>query len=356
MLSPLCFRSILLLALLGSTATITTAQMESWVDTEGVSFKGNPAGLVGPLAMFKAGRGRGRRLPLQNLRPEDAYRFETGRLELPARASKWAEGKSLISRELVGNVLRIQDGRLQRDDLMDQAEPEIMLVFYAQAGDERTREMFRAAVPLYHAMKQKYGDDFDAVFVGMRHSLSEHVGIAEALDMPWLVMERSKQSRLDELKMFVPEQSPGLLIITRHGVPITKTDAVLTAEVDQFFAQLEGLLKASAPNNPQTWIARVGYYTNVRKAEFANGTAEPYLVGPPLLDSVLQRIGVTAFEAEIDVDVSGSATDVRIKAGPGIPDKYIPSVARAFKLPPYVPAVSNGQLVAGTLHYKYPLE
>lgn len=339
-------------AVLAGGFVVPTAQAEDWVDTQGESFSGDPAGLVGPLALFKPGRKRGKRLPLANLRPEDAYRFDLGLRKLPERAEKWSEGKSVVSRELLGNVQRVVDGRLQDTDLSEQAEPELVLFIFADIGTG-AREIIRAADPHYRALKEKFGDDFEAVFVGVRHTLSDQISLAESLNMPWLVMKRNRQSQLDEIADFAPYPDPGYALLNRHAVPITTQSGIITSDIDKIFAQTEGLIVSMVPNNPRTWVTKVEYYKNVRQKEFANGEADPMLVGPPLLSAVLDRIGVTAFELDAEIDATGKATNVVVHPGPGIPDKYLGAVAKSFAAAPFVPAVKNGEFVPGTLHYSY---
>ncbi|MCF3648544.1 hypothetical protein [Synoicihabitans lomoniglobus] len=346
------FRGVLALAVLASGLTLPQAHAADWVDTNGNAFNGDPAGLLGPLALLKSGRARGQRLPLANLKPEDALRYDQGLRELPARAKRWADGKSQITKELRGSVRRIKDGTLTDTDLNDRMEPELLLVFFVESGGD-AREIFRAAIPLYNGLQAKYGDDFEMLFVGVNHTMGEHISLAESLQMPWLVMKKNRQSRLDEIAMFAPDPAPGYALLSREGVPITKASGIITSDVDKIFQQLEGLLVAMVPNNPRTWMQRVAYYKNVRLAEFAQGSGDPYLVGPPLLDKALAQIGVTAFELTAEVDENGRATSVVVEPGPGIPDKYLTAVAKAFGPVPFVPAVKNGQFVPGTLHYRY---
>lgn len=345
-------RSLLAAAVLASSLVLPAAQAEDWVDTQGEKFSGDPAGLVGPLALFKPGRKRGKRLPLPFLRPEDAYRFDQGLRKLPERAPVWANGESQISKELLGRVQRVIDGKLQDVDLSDRPEPELLLVLYVEAGGN-ARELFRAAIDPYNALAEKYGDDFEVLFVGVRHTLADQIGLAESLGMPWLVMNRSEQNRLVEIADYVPDPTPGYALINRHGVLMTSKPGLLTSDIDQVFAELEGLLRAMVPNNPKTWMVKVDYYKNVRQREFAKGEAGPMLVGPPLLDSLLARIGVTAFELDAEIDETGKATNVVVQPGPGIPDKYLNAVAKSFATVPFVPAVKNGQFVSGKFHYSY---
>jgi hypothetical protein len=341
--------------MIASGLLLPHANAADWVDTNGNSFNGEPAGLLGPLALLKSGRARGQRLPLANLKPEDALRYDKGLRALPARAKKWSDGSSQITKELLGNVRRIKDGKLTDTDLSDRAEPELLLVFFVESSGD-AREIFRAAIPQYESLQAKYGDDFEMVFVGVNHTMGEHISIAESLQMPWLVMKKNRQSRLDEIAMLAPDPAPGYSLFSRSGVPITKESGIITSDVDKIFQQLEGLLVAMVPNNPRTWMQRVAYYKNVRLAEFAKGSADPMLVGPPLLDNALAKIGVTAFELTAEVDENGRATSVVVQPGPGIPDKYLTAVAKAFGPVPFVPAVKNGQFVPGTLTYRYSAE
>ncbi len=351
----LTLSSFLAAAVLASSLVLPSAQAEDWVDTQGESFSGDPAGLLGPLALFKPGRKRGKRLPLANLRPEDAYRFDQGLRALPERAESWSDGTSLVSHELLGNVQRLVDGKLQDVALDDVQEPELFLFVFADI-DNGAREIIRAAVPHYEALKAKYGDEFEMVFVGVRHTLADQISLAESLGMPWLVMKRNRQSQLDHVADFAPYPDPGYALLNRHAVPVTTASGIITSDVDKVFAQTEGLLASMVPNNPRTWVTKVAYYKNVRLQEFANGEAAPMLVGPPLLDSVLARIGVTAFELDAEIDENGKAVNVTVQPGPGIPDKYIGAVAKSFSTVPFVPAVKNGQFVPGKLHYSYPAE
>ncbi len=335
-----------------ATPPLTAAD---WVDTQGESFVGEPAGLLGPLALFKSGRARGKRLPLPFLKPDDAWRYEQGLRELPARAEVWADGDSRITRELRGIVERLEGNKIVDTDLRDRSEPELLLVFYAEAGSG-VQLLMESAVQHYNRLQPAYGDDFEVVFVGKGRDLLGHKVFAESLHMPWLVTKRNRQSQLDVIALFAPEEGAGFALLNRHGVPITSASNIIGSDVDRIFQELEGLLKAMVPNNPKTWVVKVEYFKNVRLREFATGEAPPLLVGPPLLRAQLDRIGVTAFDLEAEVDAQGKATRVTVQPGPGIPEKYVAAVEKSVATVPFVPAVSNGKFVAGTLHYRYRAE
>ena len=319
-----------------------------------MSFSGEPAGLVGPLALFRIAEGRGRRLPLDQIRPEDAYRYDQGLRALPPRAAKWSDAQARVTKQLVGNVMRLQENdRLRPYDLSAIPEPELLVVMYAEGSDESTKEFFRAAIPRYNDLQAKFPGMFEVFFFGVRHTRGEHVGLAESLFMPWIVADIGMEGRMTELRPFIPELPPGILIIGRHGVPITQVQAFSTNEVEKTFDQLAGLLVAMVPNNPSTWVKKVKFYTDVRTVEFAAGSCDPMLVGPPLMKAVLDSIGVTAFTVDITVDATGKATAATARPGDGLPEKYIKSVERAFLSVPFVPAISNGQPVEGSLTYTY---
>lgn len=304
--------------------------------------------------LFRKGEGSGRRLSIDQIRPEDAYRYDQGLRILPSRAASWTEAQSRVTKQLIGNVERLQENdRLRPCDLSAIPEPELLVVFYVEGSDETTREMFRAAIPRYNDLQAKFPGMFEALFFGIRHSRGEHVGLAESLRMPWIVTDHDMQGRMDELVPFIPESPPSILLINRHGVSITQVQPYRPEEVETIFNQLAELLVAMVPNNPSTWVKRVKYYTDVRVAEFASGECDPMLVGPPLMKAVLDQIGVTDFTVDISVDAAGRATAVTARPSDGLPEKYIKSVERAFRSVPFVPAIRNGQPVDGSLSYRY---
>jgi hypothetical protein len=58
---------------------------EEWKDTQGSRFRGEPAEVLGPLALFRTSRNTGRRLPFHVLSPEDCVRFSEQLRNHPGR-------------------------------------------------------------------------------------------------------------------------------------------------------------------------------------------------------------------------------------------------------------------------------
>jgi len=353
-LSPRFFRVSLCVLLLAPWLALEGR--ESWTDLDGNTFEGDPAGTVGPLALFKTGRNTGRHVLLSRLSPADCLRFVDGVKALPERMDSWSEAEAPITGDCVGRgerVGRMVDGEWVGDDLAGTPEPEFMILFFGSHGIGRTWGMLGDSREAYGELRKDFGDKVEGLFFGLNHSESEQIKIARDMSVPWLVCDYRSERYMDHIQKFAPANTTAIAVVNRHGVPLLVSEGETKEDVEQLMRRLRAFLEADEPNNPRTWPALIYFHGNVRKARFADGEAPPMAVGSPLRPEALKEYGVTGFTAHLQVDAQGQVSGVMVDSGPGIPDKLIPAVSDALKATPVVPAVRNGEFVEGTATVRF---
>src|SRR3954465_351934 len=99
-------RCLLLSLLLLTAGTIMSPSSRAgeWRDAKGAVFKGEPVEVVGPLAVFYAGRSEWRTVKLSALSPEDCRRFQQAIAKQPARAARWKDARSSATGQLVDRL------------------------------------------------------------------------------------------------------------------------------------------------------------------------------------------------------------------------------------------------------------
>ena len=88
------------------------AKTERWKDAQGNTFRGEPAEVLGPLALFRLPNMTARLVPWHLLAPDDCVRFYEQVRAVPPRAKDWTQAKGRATEELPDHVRRVQDGRL----------------------------------------------------------------------------------------------------------------------------------------------------------------------------------------------------------------------------------------------------
>ena len=325
---------------------------QSWKDLQGNSFKGEVAGAIGPIALFRTGKTVGRRLPLDQLSPEDCVRFFSGCLNLPV-GSDWVTSRSIMAKGLDDVLVQIKDDQIVPYSLEGKPEPELFVLLYASHGVSKSWEMLGAASEQYWELKKAYGPLFEFIFIGMDHIGPENDRMAKEMHLGWPFVKFGTLSKARGLESFRPDRAPGMVIVNRHGVPIIRAAPENKEKVREILGQLKVLLDAFNPDNPQTWKARFHYLRAVQLAVHAKSKGDPIMVGSPLKADKLKEFGVTGFEATIFVDVEGRVSRVSIFAGPGIPEELVAPVSDALHQAPFVPAVENGLFVEGRYVYVF---
>jgi hypothetical protein len=331
-----------------------TAALEEWRDAQGNEFKAEPAESLGPLALFRAKGGRGRMLAWRQLSPADCLRFYRQISSQPARAEDGAKGVGVVSREIAGKVLRVQDKQLVPAEFAGRPEPEFYVLFFANNSVGKSWDMLGHSAEYYWKLQQAHPGMVDGVFFGLRHSALDHKNMALTLNLPWLVSDYHEQRSMDTISRLGPvgdDQAYGLVIVNRDGVPVFAANAPVDADLAKVFGDLTGLLDLMRPGNPRSWADRAHYLRAVQPELHAKDRADPVLVGNPLMAEGLRQRGISRVEATIAVAADGKVTAVTIDPA-GVPPNMIAPLADALnKACVFVPAVDQGQCVAGKYHY-----
>ncbi len=353
MLKPLGLVVLALVSCLASTAPGAPGKMEEWTDTQGNRFRGEPVELYGPLALFRTGRNAGRRLPLRFLKEEDCLRLQTAVDAQPARASDWASAKAELSADLPGRVSRVVEKKLQEADLRGRPEPLLYVVFFASNGEGGSWDMLGTASQPYWDLQGKFPQQVEGVLYGLRHSVSEHSNMAVTMNVPYLVCDFYDQGKVDALERLAPGEGYALAVLSRHGVPVfflANPDKEATAKV---FADVMAMLELMKPENPKAWGDRRYYVSALQLAKFAQGRADPVLIGNPIMAEGLKQRKIYQFEAQLQVKADGTIGSVTVSPNPAISEKMAAAIATALGKAALVPAVENGVFVDGTYTYRF---
>jgi hypothetical protein len=347
--------------LVGCVALLTglaplPARAADWTDLHGDTFRGNANESLGPLALFEMKSGAGRLLAWRFLAPADCVRFYEKTKTNPARADDGAQARSVISEEIADHVSRVKGDKLVPADLKGRPEPEFFHLFYASNGVGKSWDMLGHSAEPYGKLQQLYPGMVEGIFFGLRHKAFEHASMATSMNCPWLVANYSEENKLPTIMQFAPLQdqdSYGLVVVTRGGIPIFSAVNPEDTDLTRVFADLTGLLEIMRPGNPRGWQDCAYYLRAIQPTAFANGHADPVLVGNPLVPAGLRKNGVSLVDAMIDVAADGHVTAVTITPESKIPAKVQGPLGDALKKAClFVAAVDHGKFVAASYHYR----
>ncbi|HOF09301.1 MAG TPA: hypothetical protein PLV33_04810 [Opitutaceae bacterium] len=346
---------VLLVLALAMIPGVVCAKKEAWTDPTGKKFKGEPSGLLGPLAVFRTGRTTVQRFPLHYLSEADCVRFAQQLGGKAERAQDWEQSQSLAAQDLPGRVLRVADGKLVPAKLGGVVEPEFYVVFYASNSVGSSWGMMGSAIWRFQEVQKQFPTMVEGLFFGLKHSRSEHANMAVSSKLPWLVTDYDEQSRMDIFTRFSPEMAPQMVVLTRDGAPLFVTDESAPEKINAVFDQLVDLLKLMQPEDPRGWLDRVHYLKAVQREQSRAGHSEPKLVGNPLRAEVMAKYGVKSFVAVLRVKSDGSVMAVEIQPGADMPADLVAPIKAGLDKAVFVPAVKNGEFVEGVYEYRFPM-
>jgi len=340
-------------ALLLSSAILSSAKVEPWADTQGNTFKGEPAEVFGPLAVFRTSSGGGRRLPWRLLSPADCVRFHEAVARKTPRADDWAKAKGLLTFDLLDRVKQRKDGPLVKASLAGRPEPLLLVTFFVDNSEGKSWDLLGQSSSPFQDLARKYSGQIEGIQFGINHSKEEHNNMALHMNVPWLLVDYSDQGRIQLLLDHSPPKSEfRLVVFTRDGVPIFAANNPGPTEIQKLFADLGALLDLQRPDNSRTWADRAHYLTAIQPVLHRNDASGPILVGDPLVPQGLRDRKIFRVEARIEVGADGKATNVALKEDGGGPAAVTAALADALKKATvFVPAVDHGKLVAGTYDY-----
>lgn len=357
LLPPMLTRTLrhcLALSLLAGFSTApVAARTSTWTDNQGASFKAEPTEIMGPFALFNTSLSSGRRTLLRGLAPEECQRFHRETATRPARAASWAAARGAVTGDVVGRLLRVQQGQLVPLDLTQLPEPEIVVLLFGSHNDGESWSMVHSFIPTYQRIQRVYPGRCDAVFFGVRHTSPQHRRIALESHMPWPVADPDAQREMVKLPRLAPAEGILMLAISRDGTPLLSSTARTTSEVKQFIDALNEFLRQTDPTLPATWRDRLHYLQAVRPVQFAAASAGPVLVGDPLRSDGLRQRGITSVQARLDVSAEGRVTGATVALTGGVSAALQAPLSEALRRATFAPAIDQGKPVASAFDYHH---
>jgi hypothetical protein len=344
----------LLLCLCIATTRVFGAESSDWPDASGARFRGEPAAVYGPLALFRTKERLLKRVPLRALSPEECQRFYQAIARRPARAERWADAKSEATGQLIGNTLQFESKqrKLLPADLASLPEPELLAVFYGYQNLPRSWLLVNNIGPNYDRVKRIFPGLAHGVFYSLAPTEAQHEAMAISAWMPWLVTKHSRQGRLPALRRFEETQTPRFALLTRDGDALMVEDPTDMNVVRRLVDEFVELTWLTHPYNANTWADRAHYGQAVRPLQFANAATGPELIGNPLRPDGLRVRGIGRVEAHLEIDPAGKVTAVNLLPGASVPEKMAGPISDAIRRSAvFLPAIDHGQAVASTFHY-----
>ncbi|HEY1794157.1 MAG TPA: hypothetical protein VGG34_14670 [Opitutaceae bacterium] len=347
---PRSLRAAILSAAIITLASPGFARDEKWQNATGETFSAAPAEILGPWALFDDGTF----VPLSKLTPEECVRFYEGIKDNPQRAADWKDAKSAISQETYGRLLKYKGEELAPDSEAGQPEPEFYIIFFTQ-GDKNMswNELQRSTPSLYAATVKKYPGLVQGIVFGVGDTVQDQFDISVNTHGDWLFTVFDSEVQMRTLTHRIPTNNYGIVVMTRTGVPLYGPESTTDDQVKDTFKHLDEILKHITPG-VQVWAEQVYFWRQVQPVIYAEGTADPKLIGNPLSVAILRRMNIHRVDATFHVAASGEIQSVEVVPN-GMDAKTVSMFAGGLKeKTAFVPAVDHGKFVAGT--YQYHLE
>ncbi len=332
-------------------ATRAGAAMSDWKDEAGKTFKGEPADVLGPFAVFRVGGGNGRTVPWNKFSPEECARFHR---EISAREAAAPGARGAIFRELEGRVLQMKSGKPAPVDVKERPEPGVIVLISLSNKDGAATRLVTAFQLNYRRIQQVFPGQMEAVFVGQRMEHDRQLDMARSRRMPWLIADPKHQSKMKTLLRDIPAEASVIVAMTRNGVPLLSASGQDEERMRAFMDSLARFMRLLEKDNPRNWQDRRRYLAAARPVEFATGRAEPELMGHSLPPDILRKHAVSCVEARMEVGADGAVGGIEVARTGGVTDALAPGIADALKRGTlFAPAIENGAPVAATYAYRY---
>lgn len=333
----------------------SSARPDDWRDLSGNRFRGEPTEVLGPFAIFRTSRASGRRVVLQQLKPEDCVRVHQAVGRKPPPAADWSQATGALSREVFHFTAWMRQGQRLPADLTGRQEPLVYVVFFASHHEGKSWEMMGNAMEPYAELQRAFPGQVEALFFGIRHNGRDHLSMASRMNVPWLVTEYDDQHEYRSIERLIPGSGYALFALTRDGVPLFGGNNPEKDEVNKIFGEVRDLLELARPDDPRAWPHRLHYLRAVQPVLHADGRSAPILVGNPLRRDALQEHGIRRIVATLQIGADGTVRDVTLDPASELPEALAPAIAQALRQAVVVPAVDRGKFVDGTLPYELDL-
>ncbi len=330
--------------------------MEKWTDLQGHTFKGEPAEVIGPLALFRLPDRSGKKVLLSQLSPQDCVRFDEQVRALPVPAADWAQSATNIGSEIYGCARRVQEGRLIDAELKGIPEPRFYVLCFANNGESKSWDMLGKIGWPFQEMQKSHPKLVEGFMFGVKHVGLDHTRMATQMKVPFLVSSFEDQPKMSAILKIVPSANYGVVVCNCNGVPLFFTKGDTEESAKAIMADLHGLLDLLSPNNPRTWVDQLHYWKAVQPVRHAANKSDPMLVGDPLNAEKLLQLSVKRFDATLFVSAEGAVTAVSMAAGGEVPEDMVTPITAALQQAQLVPAVDHGKFVAGKFHYRFAPE
>ncbi len=335
-------------------STTGFARSERWSDVKGAKFEGEPAEVIGPLALFSlAGHGR-TLIPLNTLSPQDCVRFSEQLRSVPEPAADWAKSTTQIGSEIYDHVLQRQDAKLVRADLKGTREPRFYILYFASTSEGNSWEMLRQSETAWPSFQRAHPSLVEGLMFGVNNSTVEQINMATETKVPYLVARLNEESNMSAIGGLAPGIGYGMVVTNCNGVPLFLGKGDSTEDTKKIMGEFDALLNLLDPNNTEAWAAELYYWKAVQPALHATDKCEPRLIGDPLSATKLTQLGAKRFDATIDISAGGTVTGVTLTPDGELPKSLVLPISEALKGgAQFVPAVDHGKFVDGKYHYHF---
>lgn len=345
---PAIIATLLTVTVVLAIPSALLARAETWTGPDGKEFRGEPAAIHGPVAVFRTGAKTSRRLPLGALSAADCVRFQAAIDALPLRAATWAAAKGSLTHDVVGALYRLENKELARVDFAAVPEPEIVILVFASNNDGASWGALNAINAGYPELRRKAGDAVEAIFVGVGHNAEQHRNMASSTNLAFPLTDYHAQQQMSDVKSFAPGKPPYVVAVTRHGAFLQAATGEKYEDFAKFMTDFAQLATARNPNNPAGWADRLHYLRAVKPTLFKAGTCGPEMLGHPLNLEVLRKHGVRRVDAQFEIAADGKVTAVKVATNDVIDGDFAAILEQALAQSPFVGAVDHGVFVAGS--------
>lgn len=337
---------VLLLTLLAVHPAPAAAKSETWTDAKGKPFKGAPAAIIGPYAVFSTSRFATTLVRLQTMAPADCVRLYEALRDKPARALEWSETQSPLSREIFTHAWTLQGDRLVKADLSGRPEPELFILVFGSHDQRASWDVLGAVRIVYDRITVQYPGLVEAVFLGVDNDAPQNMRMITESKMPWLTPRFEDRDRMAMASAFAPKQPPSVLILTRDGVIFTNTAKPDKAGAEKTMFDLEAVLTLMRTRSAKTTADRKNYLRAIQPVAYRTGHCDPVLIDSPLDFDALKDAGVKRVDAIITVGADHSVTKVDVSDQGGVLSaNVVSSIETGLRRAVFVAAVDQGRFV-----------
>ncbi|HRE79607.1 MAG TPA: thioredoxin-like domain-containing protein [Opitutaceae bacterium] len=321
---------------------------ETWKLRDATAFEGTVTGIYGSRALFDV-KGESRWIEVSQLEDESLLQLANFQDKLASSPPAWSQPVGKVAKNLKGRLHVLRDKKFVNFDPGTRSEPRFYLIYFGAHWCGPCRRFSPQLLTSYQALKEKYGDDVELIFVSSDQDSTEQRKYAVEVGMPWPIVRYSALGSVPTLERWQARGIPNLVALTANGDLLFHSyrgEEYLGPQdaLTRFTSFLETVYDENSAERRQAFH-RLAVLRHIQAAARTPTGPQPYLI--QFGQSEFNGLSVTAISVKLTIDAQGHVSQSDIETT--LPAVHRASLLRSTESWLFLPAVQAGRPVPITV-------